>query len=618
MTSDLSRIPRYLVAGPDAVAAFHHVFGISPTLRANGTYVLSSITWKEGMLRVCLTGRLFGRAMIHLQPTHTPGQEKLTVKAESTDAPSHPQVERLVDFLHNRLKATPIEDLLDWLRRDPKTEAMSGVLSEGLLGGLRAGANLAPKPYAHTWTGKPGEVDQWGLFFDDLVFVFTALSRVNFVLPTTHVVHGCHECTCVTPKIRTRSFFLFYHPRRPHRPAADWLRARLGLGPQYLDQPFRRISTNMNEVDTVRGAEDKLMQAVALAATGQGERIVAINATCLPKVMGEDVGPAISLARNTPKVHCLSQALPLTHDTSLYTDELEFGQDEPQVMRDLLLPPQGRCLEQEPDGKRIDLVGFPDGPDTLELVTLLERCGAVVNALLLPDIDVAVCRRTPKPNLQVRFPNPNYTRLYHEVFDAMADQIVTPPAPYGIDDTRQWITSIAHALSLDDSRVHEVLNSEQGAIQARWDELSAIARKNTLGFVVDQRVLPRLTDPDRSFGLSLARIVREMGFGIEVLCYAPEGDTSYARHQLSDMPVRLTPFQTPLQLQQRLREGSFRAVYSDRTLDRRLTRAGQSQFSYADFEMGLAGALRSLHRLVRACALPFYHRYASLLAGEQG
>ena len=233
--------------------------------------------------------------------------------------------------------------------------------------------------------------------------------------------------------------------------------------------------------------------------------------------------------------------------------------------------------------------------------------------LLLPEIDVPVFRRTPRPELQVRFPNRYFSRVYEQVFDQLADRVIAPAAPFGLRASEAWVRAAASGLGLDDAKVNEALQLAREAIRPRWEALSDKARRHRLGFVVDPRVLPRLVDPERSFGLSMPAMLEEMGFGIDVLCYAPTGDLSYARSALQSNHVRLLPFRDANEMHALLREGEFRAVYSDRSFERRLTANGKAQFGFGDFELGFQGALRSLERLVRACCLPFYTRYARYL-----
>jgi len=80
----------------------------------------------------------------------------------------------------------------------------------------------------------------------------------------------------------------------------------------------------------------------------------------------------------------------------------------------------------------------------------------------------------------------------------------------------------------------------------------------------------------------------------------------------------VTVFRAPWELARALREGDFRAVYSDIAFDWRIMRAGKARFSSKDFEMGLGGAMRTFRKLLSLCRLPFFRRYAAHLAGSRG
>jgi hypothetical protein len=114
----------------------------------------------------------------------------------------------------------------------------------------------------------------------------------------------------------------------------------------------------------------------------------------------------------------------------------------------------------------------------------------------------------------------------------------------------------------------------------------------------------------------MMRMIEEMGFGVDILYYDPHTDGPVLGED--NRCARLTTFRTPEDLTRLLKEGEFRAVYSDIFFDWRISAAGKARFSSKDFEMGLEGALRSLRRLLAVCRLPFYQRYGSHLAGLAG
>jgi hypothetical protein len=124
-----------------------------------------------------------------------------------------------------------------------------------------------------------------------------------------------------------------------------------------------------------------------------------------------------------------------------------------------------------------------------------------------------------------------------------------------------------------------------------------------LAFVVDANHVSRLADPALTWAIPVLKLLREMGFGVEVLCYG----------QAQKQAARFTSFSTPEELASLLSEGSFQAVYSEYAYDSRLARAGKAQFSLEEFEMGLGGAARTVQKLTGLCRWPFQRRYAKYM-----
>lgn len=598
--------------GAAALDAFHRALGIPAELRARGVFEVGSLWWVDGAVKLEATGRHFGRVTLWLRTDETSTAEEggFEASVEGSDEP-HPLVARMLVHFERRLRRTKREDLFRVLVADRETQEITGEPgSDDAGGGVREGREAKPKPYSHAWSPGPGEVGLWGCFFDEVVFVFSALTRVRIIAPITHVFHGHHHCLCVTPKLPTRTAWFYNSPRVTDQPLLERVRRRLGL-PRVADAaPFRRLSTDMGELDAIMGAEDKLKLALAHAVAGVGERIVSLHNSCLPEVMAEDVDSAFQIARTTPQVHCLRWGMPYTHDTCLYADELEFGLEEVEVLKKLLLDPDRvRPIERD-RAHHFDLVGFSDGRDTEEVVAVLESCGGVFNRLLLPDVDVEASRAAGSAHVQVVRPNSYFQEMYDEVFVHLASTSVTPPPPYGLSGTVRWVRAVTAALGLPDSIVSEAIETSTRALRPRWDALSSMASEHRIGFVTDGRSLPLLVDPDQLFGLPLLDVVLEMGFGVDVLHYDEAGDADAARKALGADRITVWPFRDRSELAELLRAGPFQAVYSDRLFERRLSRAGKAQIGFPDFEVGFRGALRTLERLVRRCRLPFFTRYA--------
>jgi Nitrogenase component 1 type Oxidoreductase len=594
--------------GPQAVDVFHRVLGINDKLRNNGVFVVDAVRWIHGVVRVDLSGKGFGRLVLHF----CENDDAVRVEVDGPETNLHPHVDKLLAYLCPRMAKTTMSVLLGLLRDDPATEEAVEAAPDASQPARRSMRDRgdAPMPYSHDWQGGPRQLGPWGLFFDEQIFVFSDYTAVNFIVPVVAVCHAEHECMCVTPKIDQLSHYAFSYPRRKTRPVANTVRRRLGMPDQQSAERFKRLSTDMTQLDTIVGATGKLQKAVELAVAGDEEKIVALDNTCLPRVIGEDTERAFTPARSAKHVHCLTKALGYSHVKALYAEELEFGPDEITVLRDLLLPPRHNRAPEVEGAALFDLVGFVEGRDVLELSSLLEACGAKLNATLLPHVDVEVCRRTPRPNVQVRFPNVFFDDLYERVFDELASRSIAPLAPFGFSAAENWVSQVAASLGLDTDVVsNEVCKLREG-LRPRWEAIQALARDCRVAFVVDERILPRLVDPEQSFGLSMLDMLQEMELEADVLCFAPDGDVGYAELSLSRPFVRIVPFGDRDQMHEALRDGEFNAVYSDRTYEKRLTRNGKAQFGFSDFEMGFQGALRTLERLVGACRTPFFQRNA--------
>jgi hypothetical protein len=253
----------------------------------------------------------------------------------------------------------------------------------------------------------------------------------------------------------------------------------------------------------------------------------------------------------------------------------------------------------------INLVGFPEGPALQEIVALLRETGIEVNARVMPSLSIEAVRRYLSAEAQVLYPNGAYAKTYQEFFEHLPIKTLRPEAPYGWEGTKAWVAEVARELGLNRG-AQPALAKAARASAADWDATRRRVRGRGVAFVVDGFHMRRLTDPAQTWGVPLLRFLREMGLGVEILCFgeAKKGGAG------------LRFFQTPEALDGLLREGRFDAVYSEYTYDSRLLRAGKAQFSLDCFEMGLVGAVRSLARLDGICRWPFARRYARFMGED--
>jgi hypothetical protein len=210
-------------------------------------------------------------------------------------------------------------------------------------------------------------------------------------------------------------------------------------------------------------------------------------------------------------------------------------------------------------------------------------------------------------------PSTYHQPLYDRVFAGVDRVRVTPDAPWGVEATAAWVRAIAAATDRADE-AEGALAGRLAAMAPAWDRLRAEVASRAAAFVIDPSESARLLDPHSMTGLPVAPLVAAMGFETRVLVYA--GHAAAFRDCRDRVAAALGPavkvagFATQEELAAGLLEPVPAIVYSEFFYDRRLTRLGLHGFSSRDFEMGLDGAVRSLRRLARLAASPFYRAYA--------
>jgi len=340
----------------------------------------------------------------------------------------------------------------------------------------------------------------------------------------------------------------------------------------------------------------------ALAASSPGELVV-LNSACGPDVTGEDLSYLAQSYHGNGRILYMPSA----------------GQEPASAMfREFL-----RWEEQEggPIPRRnprsVCLVGYPGGRARQELASLLEAAGFVVEACLLPSLSVEALRRARRAAVLILSRDGQFETAAREVAERLCARTVRPPAPYGLAGTQAWLREVASAMGAQ--AVWEAAWSRRvEAWAGRWSELKSEAAGYRLAFILQPSQMARLSDPAYNAGVPLLPVVKEMGFGIELLVYVDSSVSLPKEVEGRSGPDgrhRLSWFRTREELEGLLRSRDFQAVYSDFFFDSRLTRSGKGQFSLASFEAGLEGALRSLDRLLGICRLPFYRRYARYLGG---
>lgn len=498
---------------------------------------------------------------------------------ESRRLVSH-QVERFLGFLLNR--AVHDEMILE---RGP--DEVVSLFGAEVMGDYETG------PVSTSRWGNPR---QWYQFFSDFEIERSNLCSFNFADPISWITHGEPECTNIEPHLLCRTAFYANIP---------WHNE-----PGRMMDGSMDLFTMLDEEDVIRGGMGKLEGALREAVSNQTSRMVCVNDTCLPKIIGDDVRSAIAKFRQ-------SSSVPILYlNTDLGSPNAAFSNLVDQARK------QFETARETPPRAGLNLVGFRPGRDLDEIIRDLEESSIPVNMCFLPELGTETLRKYLLGKTGIVYPH----GLWLEIAEKYLADLGVPwnvlPAPYGPRRTREWLQAAADAMYVPEASRSWESRWLDGAGKL-WTSLSAKAREHGLAIVVEQGSLQRLVDSSQHYGVEMLPLLEEMGFRLHVLVKQRSTDEPLDLQVLTPALVEpgrhtFTGFSTPDELSELLRRDSFSAVYSEVFFDTRISRSGKAQFNLSMIEMGFDGALRSLRRLLHICNWPFYRRYRRYLESLKG
>jgi len=584
-----------------AVDKYNQLLGLPHPGVGGGEVVVTGVALSlgDGRVELTLTGGGLESTVLRLVPCKPTRRHPQSFQVRLHGPVRSGGVRDLMERAEQRLRGAPFGTLLKVVRLDPERQ-------------LQATTHAAPdgcadesfaRSVVRTYDGAPA----WRTFFADLEqqrnYSHQLVGKVLVVR------HEDLECGFATPQLwdGTLSFFDYATTHRSSRARGGDRRADEAAAEQSLGWPD--IATDLRDRDAIQGGAARVEQVLDQVATSaELPELVMVKTACLPKVVGDDLGPAMGRfeARSgVPTVYVDNLADEHADAFSAILRRLRWGADVP--------PPSERS-------GRVNLVGFPNVPAMARLERLLEAQGVIINARLVPEIRLDHVARYPRAELQVLFDSRLYQPTFQRLFGSIDIPTLRPPLPYGVAGCRDWLAAVAKAVGKAAG-----LAARWEALWAphaeRWTQLTAAARDHRLGFVVDRRGAELLLHPEQSTGVPILAAVQEMGFGLELLCYAGGEDGA----PVASLPGDCHRFRDVVELEALLRASPAGAFYSELTFDRRLSRCGKARFSVADFEPGIEGAFATLGRLLQRCRLPFYRRYGRYLgpafgtaAGEAG
>lgn len=364
----------------------------------------------------------------------------------------------------------------------------------------------------------------------------------------------------------------------------------------------RRLFTDIRDRDVIMGADRLLDQAlVSLASDPSRPSTVFVHSGCLPEVTGDDLDASVARTRDVvrlPVVVVGNENDPVAAALGELVAEREL---EPR-----------RTLEPG----TVVLLGVPEIAGREELVTLLERAGVRVLASALPSFGPSELDACTRAAVLVAYPWERHRRTIAALCERLAPAVViADETPFGLAGTRRWLRAVAvaagRAVAMD-----AVIEERLAALAPDFRALRARARRYRVGFVVDHPDWQAALAPRRSVGVPMLALLREMGFGVDVLVYQRPGvpAPSPATQAVADARTpRIRRYRDRAELERLLAEPGVVAWYSELRYDRRLTRSGKNPFSLQQFRMGFGGACDALRELVELAELPFFRRYHAYL-----
>jgi len=581
--------------GEASRAAFEHLLGLK---EAPDHLKVQIVVWYDDHIEVLLGPQPKAPSMVLTIKDNKAGERAwVATKNLALSYKGIETIDESVDAavsLHapTRLGDATLEDLLAKIQQDPEISQLPTI---------RKYLGRQVEDLLNSWAGTGAYAE----FFASGEIQRGQLDSVDLSGSFRFVQHCDNECLQVSPHGVAPLISLVEYPWDNRTKSFDLPIDKTPLDPGVNSM----VTTDLNEHDVIMGNPGLVREVLdhVVATTEDKDKITFFSNTCVPMVTGEDVE---SVVRQTAKESGISL---------VYLTVTPFGMFN--VFKDLL---EARRLTYEaqapaPDPNMVNLIGFAKDEPVAELKELLAQCGITVNAHLIPTFSSDRIRALPKAAVSVMYPNNVWDNHYQHLTSETRTTIITPEAPFGFEATNRWVKAVAKAVDQQND-VDEVLENAQAKLLERWQALREQAANYRIAIVVRVQELALLTYPSRTWGIPLIAFLEEAGFGLDIFIKVDQREAAReaAKTVLAQFehPQRhiIKAFNSFELLRQRLNESKADAVLSYHFFDWRVSEAGKNRLSLQVFEMGHAGAIRTLERIIGICKTPFYRRYQKWLA----
>lgn len=453
--------------------------------------------------------------------------------------------------------------------------------------------------YPNAWGHSP----LWARFVSDKVrSIGEGLRLEHNILDLSH---QDKECDGIYPRFLGTNLRFLRFPW--HRETTEPKPTHTSVSKEQPHHRFVHLDTDMREIDVIMGGNRKLQELMKHAACRAGHDLCLLHFTCVPSVIGDNVDAAKQL-------FCDKCDTPLLY----VQDDRDFGDSpwivllEKEMQRYSFTPPKAPT-------NRLNFIGYSETPEMQELLSILQKIGIQANLFLLPRLNLRDFERIMNADAQVYIDNYLWQRFYDRIFSRLPLKTLTPPAPYGIEQTREWLLQIATFFGKQE-KMCSLWDQHYTDIAAKWSLLKDKTSKHRLAIIMEKEYLSRLTDSRQCSSIPMMYLLTEMGFRIDVCIRCPKDADAKARlaskikAEFKSYNCRIRWFSTQDELQSILAEEEISCVYSDIFFDKRLTSNGKTGFSFHAFRMGLIGTMRNIEHLLSLCEARFYRTYSRYLS----
>ena len=367
--------------------------------------------------------------------------------------------------------------------------------------------------------------------------------------------------------------------------------------------------TTLREMDIVLGgAEDRFAGPFRRVLEDPETRALMILTTCVTDLVGMDVDGFVEqeldkhmaeTGRRLPVIRWSARPFAGSTMKELWSTLLSIADSERQARKG--------C---------VNLLGFVHNASrqAQEIRGDLAGLGVEVVRFLGPSFQTGVAERfTEARGTLVSLDPLSQAEFFsaRQLFPQMKFVDVMPP--FGPSATTRFLRAAAKAAGIDEVDPVPAWVPHQET----WDVLVDRAKGHTAAVIVRPRDVAYLVEPGSLYGMNLTALLEEMGFQVLIVLLREQGADSSADEAAlgrleefvsgKDSNCRLlTREATPDgQVNVVIRSLDASLVFSEYPPDRRIVDAGKTFFHPRDFEMGFAGAVRTLRRLLRLAEAGF-------------